>query len=70
MTTPTTVKPPLSARDVADFTGRHVETVYLWIKTGKLRACRAGANGNWIIKASDLDEALRVQPQEERSTSE
>lgn len=49
-------EPLLSVADVADHVGKHPKTVHRWIKSGRLRASRAG--GQWLVHPDDLERFL------------
>lgn len=49
-----------TAQEVADMTGVDINTVYRWIRAGKLKATKLG---QWKIYRADLEAALGVDPE-------
>lgn len=47
--------PNYSARDIAEITGKTVETVRMWIRAGKLKGRRPKGCRDYIVNKSDFD---------------
>lgn len=46
----------LSAKDVAEMTGRHHESVLAALRRGLLKGTQASAKSNWLIRAADVED--------------
>lgn len=50
----------LTRPQAARYLGVHEETIWRWIKTGKLPAKRVGIAGHYRINPTDLDRMVRA----------
>jgi excisionase family DNA binding protein len=46
----------LSSREVARIVGVSLETVQLWVRSGRLRAIRVGPHGRYRIRERDVEQ--------------